>query len=80
MFIHLAELSKRLKTRASQMPIYLWVVFFYLIKYVHYYKELELTMSKLYSYFKLENVEIVSETVATVCFLSLYIPQRYKIY
>lgn len=61
------------------MPIYLWVVFFYLIKYVHYYKELELTMSKLYSYFKLENVEIVSETVATVCFFKFVYSTKVQI-
>lgn len=55
------------------MSIYLWVVFFYLIKYVYYYKELELIMFKLYFYFKFENVEIVFEIVVIVCFLSLYI-------
>lgn len=32
MIIHLAELSKRLKTRASQMLIYLWV--FFLPRYI----------------------------------------------
>lgn len=58
------------------MLIYLWVVFFYLIKYVYYYKELELIMLKLYFYFKFENVEIVFEIVVFLSlkfFLSLYI-------
>lgn len=58
--IHLAELSKRLKIRASQMST--CGFFFYLIKYVHYYKELEVNNVKkiFFIILKLENVEIVS--------------------
>lgn len=56
-------------------------VFFYLIKYVRSYKEIEIKyVKKNFSLIlKVKNVKIVSETViysyiATVCWLSLYIP------